>query len=71
MREINKINKRRKSGGVYLNQRELMEILQQGYQVALKRAALEAYEGRYETEELAAMVNEQEVLSQSLELIQK
>ena len=43
VREINKINKRRKSGGVYLNQTELMEILQQGYQVALKRAALEAF----------------------------
>lgn len=71
MREINKINKRRKSGGVYLNQTELREILQQGYQVALKRAALEAFEGRYETEELAAMVNEQEILSQSLKLIQK
>jgi hypothetical protein len=71
VREINKINKRRKSGGVYLNQTELMEILQQGYQVALKRAALEAFEGRYETEELAAMVNEQEILTQSLELIQK
>jgi hypothetical protein len=62
---------RRKSGGFYLNQTELMEILQQGYQVALKRAALEAFEGRYETEELAAMVNEQEILSLSLELIQK
>ncbi|MFM6023811.1 MAG: hypothetical protein ACKPER_12935, partial [Dolichospermum sp.] len=71
VREINKINKRRKSGGVYLNQTELMEILQQGYQVALKRAALEAFEGRYETEELAAMVNEQEILSLSLELIQQ
>ena len=69
MREINKINKRRKSGGFYLNQTELMEILQQGYQVALKRAALEAFEGRYETEELATMVNEQEILSLSLELI--
>ncbi|MFM6279245.1 MAG: DUF29 family protein, partial [Dolichospermum sp.] len=63
VREINKINKRRKSGGVYLNQTELMEILQQGYQVALKRAVLEAFEGRYETEELATMVNEQEILS--------
>ena len=71
VREINKINKRRKSGGVYLNQTELMEILQQGYQVALKRASLEAFEGRYETEELATMVNEQEILSLSLELIQK
>jgi ABC-type transporter Mla MlaB component len=71
VREINKINKRRKSGGFYLNQTELMEILQQGYQVALKRAELEAFEGRYETEELATMVNEQEILSLSLELIQK
>jgi hypothetical protein len=33
--------------------------------------ALEAFKGRYETEELAGMVNEQEILSQSLELIQK
>ncbi len=57
MREINKINKRRKSGEFYLNQPELMDILQQGYQVALKRAALEAFEGRYEAEELGAMVD--------------
>ena len=71
VREINKINKRRKSGGFYLNQTELMEILQQGYQVALKRASLEAFEGRYETEELATMVNEQEILSLSLALIQQ
>lgn len=71
VREINKINKRRKSSGVYLNPAEIREIIQQGYQVALKRAALEAYEGRYETEEIAAMVNEQEILDQALELIQK
>jgi hypothetical protein len=57
VREINKINKRRKSGEFYLNQPELMDILQQGYQVALKRAALEAFEGRYEAEELGAMVD--------------
>jgi hypothetical protein len=71
VREINKINKRRKSGGVYLNPAELMDILQQGYQVALKRAALEAFEGRYETEELATMVDEQEILTQAVKLIQQ
>ncbi|MEH1884617.1 DUF29 family protein [Nostoc sp.] len=76
VREINKINKRRKSGGFYLNQTELMDILQQGYQVALKRAALEAFvraafrrKGRYEAQELAAIVNQQETLAQALELI--
>lgn len=71
VREINKINKRRKSGGVYLTPTELQEILEQGYQVAIKRAALEAFEGRYEAEELAAMVNEEEMINQALQLIQK
>jgi ABC-type transporter Mla MlaB component len=71
VREINKINKRRKSGGFYLNQAELMDVLEQGYQVALKRAALEAFEGRYETEEIAAMVEQPEILVEALELIQQ
>ncbi|MBN3924862.1 DUF29 family protein [Nostoc sp. NMS4] len=71
VREINKINKRRKSGGFYLNQAELIDILEQGYQVALKRAALEAFEGRYEAQELAAMVDWQEILTQALEFIQQ
>ncbi|MEH2162965.1 MAG: DUF29 family protein [Nostoc sp.] len=71
VREINKINKRRKSGGFYLNQAELIDILQQGYQVALKRAALEAFEGRYEAQELAAIVNQQETLAEALKLIQQ
>ncbi|BAY74892.1 hypothetical protein NIES25_13080 [Nostoc linckia NIES-25] len=71
VREINKINKRRKSDGVYLNPAELMDILQQGYQVALKRAALEAFEGRYEAQELAAMVDQQDILSEALKLIQQ
>ncbi|MBL1199351.1 MAG: DUF29 family protein [Nostoc sp. ZfuVER08] len=78
VREINKINKRRKSGGVYLNPAELMDILQQAYQVALKRAALEAFvraafrrKGRYEAEELATMVDGQETLAEALKLIQQ
>ncbi|MEH2180756.1 hypothetical protein [Nostoc sp.] len=71
VREINKINKRRKSGGFYLNQAELMDILEQGYQVALKRAALEAFEGRYEAQELATIVDQQQTLAEALKLIQQ
>lgn len=48
-----------------------MDILQQGYQVGLKRAALEAFDGRYEALELAAMLDQQETLAQALELIQQ
>ena len=71
VREINKINKRRKSGGFYLQRAELIDILQQGYQLALKKAALEAFEGRYETEELAVMVDQEEIITLSLKLIQQ
>ncbi|MDZ7953874.1 DUF29 family protein [Nostoc sp. DedQUE09] len=71
VREINKINKRRKSGGFYLNQAELIDILEQGYQVALKRATLEALEGHYKAQELAAMVDQQETLAEALKLIQQ
>ncbi len=71
VREINKINKRRKSGGFYLQRAELIDILQQAYQLALKKAALEAFEGRYETEELAVMIDQQEIIASALKLIQQ
>ncbi len=63
---------------MYLNPAELMDILQQGYQVALKRAALEAFvraafrrKGRYEAQELATMVDQHDILSEALILIQQ
>ena len=37
----------------------------------MKKAALEAFEGRYETEELGSMVEEQEILTQAMELLKK
>ncbi|MDB9446223.1 DUF29 domain-containing protein [Anabaenopsis tanganyikae CS-531] len=69
VREIKKINQRRKSGGNYLNYAQMRDILQQGYEIALKKASVEAFEGRYEAEELAAMVEESEILTQALQLI--
>ena len=68
VREINKINKRKKADGYYLTNEELIQILEEGYPIAIKRAALEAFEGRYEAEELAAMVNQSAILSQTIEL---
>lgn len=69
VREINKINQRRKSGGNYLNYAQLRDILQEGYEIALKKASVETFEGRYEAEELATMVEESEILTQALQLI--
>lgn len=68
VREINKINKRKKADGYYLTNEEILQILEEAYPIAIKRAALEAFEGRYEAEELATMVNQTAILSQAIEL---
>ncbi|NET04470.1 MAG: DUF29 domain-containing protein [Symploca sp. SIO2B6] len=71
VREIHKTNKCRKAGGYFLSETQLLEILEDGYQVAMKKAALEAFEGRYETDELAVMVDKPGILSQAMELLRK
>ena len=71
VREINKINKRRKASCYYLSEAELLDILEDGYEMAIKKAASSAYEGRHETEELSAMVDKQAILSQAMQLIDK
>lgn len=67
--QIQRKNKRRKSGGYYLSVDELQEILDEAYASAIDRAALEAFEGRYEAEELAAMVDRIAILKQALTMI--
>lgn len=69
-RRIQRLNKRRKAGGWFLTAEELQEALAEVYDDALDRAAFEAFEGQYTTEELAAMVNRQEILARALGLVQ-
>ena len=69
VRHIQRKNKRRKSGGYYLSVDELQEILDEAYVSAVDRAALEAFEGRYEVEDLAAMVDRAAILQQALTMI--
>jgi hypothetical protein len=69
-RRIQRLNKRRKAGGWFLSPEELQEALEEVYDDALDRAAFEAFEGQYSTNELAAMVNHQEILAQALALMQ-
>ncbi|MGL5033622.1 MAG: DUF29 family protein [Microcystaceae cyanobacterium] len=58
VKQIQRVNKRRKAGGNYLTDSELQETLEDAYPSALKQAALETYEGRCEPEELSKMVNQ-------------
>src|SRR5687768_11259821 len=69
LRQIQRTNTRRKAGGVYLKQDELLAELEDVYDLALERAALEAFGGIYEAADIAARLSRQEVLERALGLM--
>jgi hypothetical protein len=69
-KQIQRTNRRRKAGGSYLTTAELRETLEDAYGSALRQAALEAFDGRYETSELAQMANPTEVIDSAMAMIQ-
>ncbi len=60
--EIRYVNKRRKSKGFYANEEELRQILTEAFDLALGRAALEAFEGQYSEEELSDNIDRKEII---------
>jgi hypothetical protein len=69
VREIKRENKCRKAGGFYLDNDELIEVLEDAYLNAIDEASLEVAEGIYEPEELEKMVEKQVILDEALSLI--
>lgn len=69
LRQIASVNKRRKAGGWYLNEDDLSAVLTEVYESALDWASLEAHEGVYSTEELAALHDRGTVLADTLSAI--
>lgn len=69
VRSVSRTNKRRKSGGYYLNQEELAAAIEDIYPSALDSASLEAFEGRYTGSELGEKVDAGQIRSQALKLI--
>jgi hypothetical protein len=69
LRQIKRTNTRRKSSGVYLRPDELLEEIEDVYDLALERAALEAFGGAYTAEDIASRVARQDVLEHALTLI--
>ena len=69
VREIQRENKRRKTGRYYLTAEELLEILQEAYLNAIDEASLEVAKGRYYPEELEQLVNREETINPALALI--
>ena len=69
--DIVDVNKRRKAGGYYLTNEELIEIIEGRFQRGLRCASLEAFEGRYDEIELAQKINEEHIKKEALKLILK
>jgi len=69
-KEIKRVNKRRKSGGYYASEEELQEILADAFDTAIKRAALEAFEGQYSEVELVERIDSEQIQHQAMTLIQ-
>jgi hypothetical protein len=67
--QIAAVNKRRKAGGFYLSDDDLRETLEEVFRRALNGAALEAFEGKYEANELAALIDKPALLQRALELV--
>ena len=64
-------NKRRKSGGYYLDDDALVSALSEAWPRALRRAAREAFEGTYAAEHLATMVDREELLEAAIQQIKE
>jgi hypothetical protein len=69
LRQIVRINKRRKAGGWYLTDEELRAALEEAYESALDSASLEVYEGKYAAEELRATLHKAEIIQRAFEEI--
>lgn len=68
---IDDINQRRKTGGYYLSRDELQEEIDRRYTRALRRASLEAFEGRFDEVELGQKIDESQLKREALEMIFK
>ncbi|NEO33563.1 MAG: DUF29 domain-containing protein [Symploca sp. SIO3C6] len=68
-KQIKRTNKRHKTKGYYLSEQELQETLQDAYESALRSAALEAFEGIYEAEQLNEMVKQEGIITMAMDLI--
>jgi hypothetical protein len=67
--QIKLTNRRRKAGGVYASREELQEIFDEAYDMAMKKASLEVWEGKFDENELAARLDKGAILQEALKEI--
>ncbi len=67
--QINRVNNRRKAGGWYTSDEELLETLDEAFSLALSQAALEAFGGVYSDQELLHKLDKTSILAEAMRLI--
>lgn len=67
--QIERVNKRRKSGGHYAKAEVLRDIVDEAFPRALRDAALEAFGGVYPEEELVKKIDIAEIKREAIELL--
>jgi len=68
---IERVNKRRRSGGYYLDETDIAESVDEILASALRQASLEAFEGRHDENELAAMLDLGELKREVLDMLHR
>lgn len=68
--EIAFVNMRRKAGGYYLQIDELRRAIDERFQKALRVASLECFGGVYDTDQIAELIDEEQVKLEALRLLQ-
>lgn len=69
VKQIQRTNYREKTKGTYMTETELVTTLEDAYDLALEKAALEAFEGQYEAEGLSQLVQREEIIKKAINLI--
>lgn len=68
--QVHRVNKRRKSGGFYQTNAELLETLDEAFVLALPQAGMEAFEGVFSDEEILAKIDKNTLLAEAMRLIE-
>jgi hypothetical protein len=66
VKQINRINKRRKTGGYYANKTDLNEIIDDAFELALEGAAIQAFGGAYNEQELLELIKVDQIKDKAI-----
>ena len=68
--QIDRVNKRRKAGGHYMSNDDLLETLHESFPLALTQAALEAFGGVFTKQQLLTKIDKNSLIAEAMRLIE-